>query len=43
MVSYDADCDETVCPAGIEVHFTGSAVFVSVDDEGKKRPHGLRT
>lgn len=25
-----------------EVHFIGSAVFVSVDDEGKKRPHGLK-
>ncbi len=24
-----------------EVHFTGSAVFVTVDDEGKKTPHGL--
>lgn len=25
-----------------EVYFTGSAVFVAVDDEGKKKPHGLR-
>ncbi len=24
-----------------EMYFTGSAVFVSVDDEGKKIPHGL--
>lgn len=23
------------------LHFTGSAVFVSVDDDGKKKPHGL--
>ena len=23
------------------IHFTGSAVFVTVDDEGKKTPHGL--
>ena len=24
------------------LHFTGSAVFVSVDDDGKKKPHGLK-
>lgn len=25
-----------------ERYFTGSAVFVAVDDEGKKKPHGLQ-
>ena len=24
------------------LHFTGSAVFVAVDDDGKKKPHGLQ-
>lgn len=24
------------------LHFSGSAVFVSVDDDGKKKPHGLK-
>ena len=25
-----------------EAYFTGNAVFVTVDDEGKKTPHGLK-
>lgn len=25
-----------------EIYFTGSAVFVTVDDQGHKTPHGLR-
>ncbi len=24
------------------LHFSGSAVFVSVDDDGRKKPHGLK-